>query len=148
MTQQSSAREKLEALGAPREESQQNPQDGQQGASAGSSSGSGSGREERRGCADSAENRLALRVQVKPWRSQKSPGNTQRGTRLSAKLLGACANIICISRLVTFDLRMAKTELATVFHVEECGLSSFSEQVTPLVRSLPGKPELDFPMRM
>lgn len=67
---------------------------------------------------------------------------------LSAKQVAACANIICVSRLVTFGLQGDKTELAIVSHREEYSLPRFSEQVARPVRSPPGKPELDFPIRI
>lgn len=67
---------------------------------------------------------------------------------LSARQVGAGANRICISRLVTFGSHGGKTEVATGSHTEECGLRRFSEQVTPPVRGLPGKPKFSFSVRL
>ena len=67
---------------------------------------------------------------------------------LSRKKVQTHVHTICISRLVTLGLQVSKPWLATVFPRGECGLPRCSEQVTLLVESPPGKPEVSLSVRI
>lgn len=83
-------------------------------------------REEGRGHVNPAADRQAM------GKHETSLGNPRKHQEdfegANAKQVGACANTICISRLVVFGCKWTRQSWLQFSHTEGCGLPRFSEQ--------------------